>query len=210
MSNTLINIPEIMNFLSRAALFAASLVLMSSCVNEPEDPQVDDKHYIASIVQQHSSVVEALEIIDAIACESLDEDVVAAVVSVKGDCESHLKSLNSGTAVVEGSVATLRLQKNVASLVGLLQAKGFCLDLASQLSDNVKTWLGEPFEAFYETSLFRGKSLAEAQIIAARLDQQYVDLDAFVSDIQAGLREGVELDELSALSKKVNVIIIED
>ena len=193
-----------MNLLSRAALLAASIVLVSSCVNEPEDPQVGDKQCIVSVLQQKSSVAEALEIIDAIAGESSDEDVVAEVMSVKEDCEAHLKSLSAGICDVEGAVATLRLQKNAASLVGLLQAKGLCLDLAGQLSDNVKTWLGEPFEPYYETVLFRGKSLAEAQVIAARLDQQYVDLDAFASDVQAGLREGVELEELSALSKKVN------
>ena len=193
-----------MNLLSRAALLAASIVLVSSCVNEPEDPQVGDKQCIVSVLQQQSSVAEALEIIDAIAGESSDEDVVAEVMSVKEDCEAHLKSLSAGIGDVEGVVATLRLQKNAASLVGLLQAKGLCLDLAGQLSDNVKAWLGEPFEPYYETALFRGKSLAEAQVIAARLDQQYVDLDAFASDVQAGLREGVELEELSALSKKVN------
>ena len=193
-----------MNFLSRAALLAASIVLVSSCVNEPEDPHVGDTQSVISIVQQQSSVVEALEIIDAIVCELFDEDMLAAAVSVKGDCESHLKSLNSGAGVVEGSVATLRLQKTVASFVGLLQAKSLCLDLASQLSDNVNTWLGEPFEVYYEAALFRGESLAEAHIATVRLEQQCVDIDAFASDIQAGLREGVEVDELSALSKKIN------
>ena len=182
----------------------ASIVLVSSCVNEPEDPHVGDMQCVVSVIQQQSAIAEALEIIDAIVCESSDEDVLAAVVSVKGDCESHLKSLNSGTGVVEGSVSTLRLQKTVASFVGLLQAKGLCLDLASQLSDNVKTWLGEPFEVYYEAALFRGESLAEAQSAAVRLEQQCVDVDAFTSDIQAGLREGVEVDELSALSKKIN------
>ena len=193
-----------MNFLKRAIFLVASIVLVSSCVNEPEDPHVGDMQCVVSVIQQQSAIAEALEIIDAIVCESSDEDVLAAVVSVKGDCESHLKSLNSGTGVVEGSVSTLRLQKTVASFVGLLQAKGLCLDLASQLSDNVKTWLGEPFEVYYEAALFRGESLAEAQSAAVRLEQQCVDVDAFTSDIQAGLREGVEVDELSALSKKIN------
>ena len=142
--------------------------------------------------------------IDAIACESLDDDVLAEVVSVKENCQAHLKSLAVGRGQVEGSVATLYLQKNVASLIGLLQANGLCLDLADQLSDNVRAWLGESFETYYDAALFRGKSLAEAKIIADGLNQQYIDVEAVVSDIQAGLREGVEMDELSALSKKVD------
>ena len=194
-----------MNLLYKAILLVASVGLLSSCMNESDEPLVGDKQCIASVMQQQSSVAEALEIIDAIAIEVSDDDVVAELTSVKEECERHLKSLSGASGGVESAVATLRLQKNVASMVGMLQAKGLCPDLAGQLSDNVKTWLGEPFEVYYEAALFRGKSLVEVQDIMTGVEQQFIDVDAFMSDVEAGLREGVELDELSELSEKVNV-----
>ena len=204
MSNTLINNPDIMSLFNKAILFVASVGLLSSCMNESDEPLVGENQCIASVVQQHTAVAEALQIIDAIVCEASD-DVAVELVYVKGECERHLKSLGAATGDVESTVATLRLQKSVASLVGMLQAKGLYIDLVDQLSDNVRAWLGEPFEAYYETALYRGKSLAEVQILISGVSQQFINVEAFISDVEAGLREGVELDELSELSKKINV-----
>ena len=189
-----------MNLLYKAIVLIASVLFLSSCVNEQDEPHVNDSQRVASLSQQQSSVAKAMEIIDAIIGELSDDAVIVELESVRGECENHVKSLSAGVGEVDGTVATLRLQKSLASLIGQLQVKGLCAELAGQLSDNVKTWFGEPFEAYYETALFRGSSLAGVKVISELAKQQYLDIGAFASDVEAGLREGVEAYELSSLA----------
>ncbi len=192
-----------MNLLKKTILLVVSVFCVCSCVNEQNEPLVKENQYLASVSQQQSYIVEALMIMDEISAELSDYAIIDELESVEADCERHIEYLRSGAGDVEGTVATLKLQKKVASLVGMMQTRNLCADLADQLSENLRSWVGEPFDFYCEIVLFRGTSLADAAIAADHIVQQSYDVEAFASDVEAGLRDGVDLDELSALSKDV-------
>ena len=192
-----------MNLLNKLTLLIAAAFTLGSCIGEQDEPVAEVECGIASVSQQKNYLVEAMGIMDMLSEELTDDDMIRDLQSVKEGCENHLAALRSGAGELEGTVATLKLQKEIAALVGSMQVKGVCNEHVDALSQNVQTWIGGSFEIFYETSLFRGVSMESARVVSADLLQQKLDVDAFMSDVEAGLREGVELEELSGLSESV-------
>lgn len=183
----------------------SSVLFVSSCVNEQEELHVSEEQWVASVSHQQSSVSEALNFIDALIAEVPDDDLIVELENVKRDTEDHLEYLDGNAGEIEKTVATLRLQKKITMPVGMLQVKNLCPDLVSRLSENIKSWIGEEFAVYYETALFRGKSLSYVNDAMDKTSQQYIDVDAFISDVEAGLRKGVDIDELSGIYESVQL-----
>jgi hypothetical protein len=90
----------------------------------------------------------------------------------------------------------------VAAVVGELQADGF-ESLSRPLAKSVKSWLGKDFVTFFDVAVYRGKAHAIAENSALKFTEQYDIIDAYRSDVEAGLREGVEVKELDSVAAQL-------
>lgn len=178
-----------------------SLMTFFSCVQEPEvQEQVNDK--ITSMSEQIISIEKTLELLT-----SLGEVLEYDMSDIQNEIEDHLISLKSVTDVTESTVATLKLQRKVASVIGDLQAEGF-ESQSNALVQSLKSWLGDDFETYVDATVCHSKVKSVTDGMNTRLSEQCAYLDAVISDVEAGLCEGVEAKELSVLSSALKESII--
>ena len=175
----------------------ASLFTFVSCVEEANDGAQNAGEELSAVSEQAASVNNSLELLN-----SLHEVVEMDLSGIQSEMENHVKYLKSGVSSVDATMATLQLQKNVAAVVGELQADGF-ESLSRPLAKSVKSWLGKDFVTFFDVAVYRGKAHAIAKNSALKFTEQYDIIDAYRSDVEAGLREGVEVKELDSVAAQL-------
>ena len=189
-------------------LFAAALGLLTACVNdELKESAAADK--LAGLDAQLEAVLTSAEDVKALnaALGEHGADVNEASEAVA----QHIEYLRGGVSLEEAALAALDLQKAVASAVGAVE--GDCLssefyteelkDLFEALHAGVSAWLGESFSAYYPVVLANAKVAAVLADLNPQIDHQGLCVDALVSDVQAGLKNDDNPEELLALSASV-------
>ena len=170
-----------------------SLVALVSCVQEANDGSQRLNGTIADLSGQVASVSVSLEQLNAL------QNVVEQDLSeLSADLEAHIGYLKSGVSRMDGTMATLQLQKQVAMVVAELQAAGFESSL-TQFVKSVKSWLGKSFETYFDVLVYGCTSQALVEGAALQLSEQHSYVDAVLSDVEAGLRDGVAAEELASV-----------
>lgn len=200
-----------MKNLRKFVLLGFSMMFMASCVNdnlsEPWDSEVNK--VLASVADQAKAVEGSIE-----AVEALQDAVKAEGVEIAGAAEllgQHVDELSAGMSLSEGSLATLELQKQLASILGAAQAELYFADALDQdiqksfasVEGSVKTWLGEILVENYPAALAQARVAAIAAEFSRRLDDQKLVVEALKSDIEAGLRKDENPAEITGLSVSV-------
>ncbi len=187
----------------------AFTLVAASCVGEVADPADNAAMLggnVAAVTEQVASVNNSLELLN-----SLDEVVEYDFSAVQADMENHVRYLMSGVSSVDATIASLQLQKNVAAVVGELQVEGY-ESLSGPFAKSLKSWIGDDFVTFFDVAVYRGKVHAVAETATLRFTDQYDFIDAVRSDVEAGLREGVGVKELSSTAEDIqnNISLTEE
>ena len=187
----------------------AFTLVLASCVGEVADPADNAGMLggnVAAVTEQVASVNNSLELLS-----SLGEVVEYDFSAVQSDMENHVRYLMSGVSSVDATIASLQLQKNVAAVVGELQVEGY-ESLSGPFAKSLKTWIGDDFVTFFDVAVYRGKVHAVAETATLRFTDQYDFIDAVRSDVEAGLREGVGVKELSSTAEDIqnNISLTEE
>lgn len=185
------------------------MMSLSSCIKDELTEPVDVNDVLANVEAQsqtvESSVKHINDLQELIQPYGLDADAMAEKV------QTHAKSLSKGISLEEGSLATLKIQGELASLVGAAQAELYragALDsdaekLFASLEKSVRTWLGELFVENYSAAVTQAKVEAIAEELSQEIKKQELSVDALVSDVEAGLRKDADPKALAALSESL-------
>ncbi len=200
-----------MKNLRKFVLLGFSMMFMASCVNdnlsEPWDSEVNK--VLASVADQAKAVESSIEVVEA-----LRDAVKAEGVEIAGAVEllgQHVDELSAGMSLSEGSLATLELQKLLASILGAAQAELYFADALDQniqksfalVEKSVNIWLGEILMANYPAAFAEARVGAIAAEFEKRLADQELTVEALKSDIEAGLRKDENPAEITELSVSV-------
>lgn len=185
------------------------MMSLSSCIKDELTEPVDVNDVLANVEAQaqavESSVKHINDLQELIQPYGLDADAMAEKV------QAHAKSLSKGISLEEGSLATLKIQGELASLVGAAQAELYwagALDsdaekLFASLEKSVRTWLGELFVENYSAAVTQAKVEAIAEELSQEIKKQELSVDALASDVEAGLRKDADPKALAALSESL-------
>lgn len=185
------------------------MMSLSSCIKDELTEPVEVNDVLANVEAQaqavESSVKHINDLQELIQPYGLDADAMAETV------QAHAKSLSKGISLEEGSLATLKIQGELASLVGAAQAELYRVDaldsdaekLFASLEKSVRTWLGELFVENYSAAVTQAKVEAIAEELSQEIKKQELSVDALVSDVEAGLRKDADPKALAALSESL-------
>lgn len=185
------------------------MMSLSSCIKDELAEPVEVNDVLANVEAQaqavESSVKHINDLQELIQPYGLDADAMAETV------QAHAKSLSKGISLEEGSLATLKIQGELASLVGSAQAELYgagALDsdaekLFASLEKSVRTWLGELFVENYSAAVIQAKVEAIAEELSQEIKKQELSVDALASDVEAGLRKDADPKALAALSESL-------
>lgn len=170
-----------------------SLVALVSCVQEANDGSQRLDGTVADLSGQVASLNSSLEQLNAL------QNVVEQDLSeLSAEIEAHIGYLKSGVSRLDGTMATLQLQKNVAMVVAELQAAGYSSSV-TQFVKSVKSWLGKSFETYFDVLVYACASQTIVEGAAFQLGEHHSYVDAVLSDVEAGLRDGVPAEELATV-----------
>ena len=178
-------------------LLAAFAFLQVSCINDNlSDSYSDDQ----SLLKPLSAQVEAMKIsADEIASILSDiEDENGLLAEAAAMLDEHMANVESGASLEMATLSAMEIQKNIASAVAAVSDELTEENLAS-LEKGVNAWIGEEFTYCYPLAL----KAAELYLAAQDLGYLGTGLSGIRSDVEAGLKEGVDLDELQVLSESV-------
>lgn len=191
-----------------ACLFAASV---TSCVSdgltEPGNDVVGKE--IATLAEQASSVMTTISDVKALK-ETIDGYEVELNGAIRS-LENHVSYLSSSSSWEDATLATLAEQKKLAAVVGPILAQA---DAASatkttlnSLDANAKAWLGKNMGAYWSAVSAAAKSEAQLASYGKKLSMWKLQIEGIASDIEAGLKEGVDLAETDALLASVSAVV---
>ena len=200
-----------MKNLRKFVLSVISVMALASCVNDnlSEPWESDVNKVLASVADQAKAVESSIEVVEA-----LQDAVKAEGVEIAGAAEllgQHVDALSAGMSLSEGSLATLELQKQLASILGAAQAELYFADALDQniqksfalVEKSVNIWLGEILVANYPAAFAEARVGAIAAEFEKRLADQELTVEALKSDIEAGLRKDENPAEITGLSVSV-------
>lgn len=185
------------------------MMSLSSCIKDELAEPVEVNDVLANVEAQaqavESSVKQINDLQELIQPYGLDADAMAETV------QAHAKSLSKGISLEEGSLATLKLQGELASLVGTAQAELYRADaldpdaekLFASLEKSVRTWLGELLVENYSAAVTQAKVEAIAEELSQEIKKQELSVDALASDVEAGLRKDADPKAMAALSESL-------
>ena len=185
------------------------MMSLSSCIKDELAEPVDVNDVLANVEAQaqdvESSVKHINDLQELVQPYGLDADAMAEKL------QTHARSLSKGISLEEGSLATLKIQGELASLVGAAQAELYgagALDsdaekLFASLEKSVRTWLGELFVENYSAAVIQAKVEAIAEELSQEIKKQELSVDALASDVEAGLRKDADPKALAALAESL-------
>lgn len=200
-----------MKTLKKSILLLTSLVVAvsaASCINdELTEPQKEVAvKELATVEEQAASMEATLADLEALqtSAEGLDEELASVVSSI----ENHIADLKSGASLLEGTLATLEMQKELAEVMAALEfgaedtKGGAALTKAvASVDKKAESWLGKHFAAYYPAA--KAEAAAAARLTALDLKTQKLSVEAILSDVEAGLRKNADKEELTALAAKI-------
>lgn len=168
-----------------------------SCINDNLSDSYSDGQ---SVLKPLSAQVEAMKIsADEIASILSDiEDENGLLAEAAAMIDEHMANVESGASLEMATLSAMEIQKNIASAVAAVSDELTEENLAS-LEKGVNAWIGEEFTYCYPLAL----KTAELYLAARNLSDIGAGLSGIRSDVEAGLKEGVDLDELKALYESV-------
>ena len=204
-----------MKHLIRMCWVLASVLLLglTSCLRESsEQGGAEGDMQIASLQQQAFSVKSSMDKLAGIQTV-VEQDVKngdatlaelnQSLISLYDALSQHADYLKSGATSAEATMATLALQKKAAEIVAALEVSGSYITATKAFSESVKTWVGTSFEVYYDAALLRGQTVVGVNEMREAVSGQKLSLDAMLSDVEAGLREGVEPKEIETVTESV-------
>ena len=200
-----------MKTLKKSILLLTSLVVAvsaASCINdELTEPQKEVAvKELATVDEQAASMEATLADLEALqtSAEGLDEELASVVSSI----ENHIADLKSGASLLDGTLATLERQKELAEVMAVLEfgagdtKGGAALTKAvASVDKKAESWLGKHFAAYYPAA--KAEAAAAARLTALDLKTQKLSVEAILSDVEAGLRKNADKEELTALAAKI-------
>jgi len=200
-----------MKTLKKSILLLASLVVAvsaASCINdELTEPQKElAVKELATVDEQAASMEATLADIEALqtSAEGLDDELTSVVSSI----ENHIADLKAGASLLDGTLATLEMQKELAEVMAAIEfgaeatKGGATLTKAvASVDKKAESWLGKHFAAYYPAA--KAEAAAAARLAALDLKTQKLSVEAILSDVEAGLRKNADKEELTALAAKI-------
>lgn len=201
-----------MKTLKKSILLLASLVVAvsaASCINdELTEPQKETAvKELATVDEQAASMEATLADLEALltSAEGLDEELASVVSSI----ENHIADLKAGATLLDGTLATLERQKELAEVMAAIEfgaeatKGGAALTKAvASVDKRAESWLGKHFAAYYPAA--KAEAAAAARLAALDLKTQKISVEAILSDVEAGLRKNADKEELTALAAKID------
>ena len=156
-----------------------------SCANDGIDDggktAVDN---IAALNDQVAAMKQSVKDIQA-----LEGDFSEAVDAIG----RQISFIESGASQVEGSLATLSLQKDLAAIFGTDD-----VDLET-INAGISAWMGSDFKEFYPLAVAQTKINA----VASSVEKQKVYAEALSSDVESGIKKDENPSELAGLVSSV-------
>jgi len=201
-----------MKTLKKSILLLTSLVVAvsaASCINdELTEPQKElAVKELATVDEQAASMEATLADLEALqtSAEGLDEELASVVSSI----ENHIADLKAGATLLDGTLATLERQKELAEVMAAIEfgaeatKGGAALTKAvASVDKRAESWLGKHFAAYYPAA--KTEAAAAARLAALDLKTQKLSVEAILSDVEAGLRKNADKEELTALAAKID------
>lgn len=189
------------------ALLTSLVVAMSvtSCINDDlADRQDPGAGKIAALEDQAAAIEASVADIEALQT-ALGEGRDAGLEKSASALEDHVADLRAKAPFMDATMTTLALQKKLAEAVGAVLASDSNGDLAKHaaaLEKGVKTWLGKHLTAYYPAALAQARTASA--IASLDLKTRKLNVEAILSDVEAGLSAYEDVEGLSALAEKVN------
>ena len=183
-----------MNNKLRNLFLVAFTLVLASCMGEVADP-ADSADVLGGNVAPVSEQVEAItaSIADVKAVkEGLNkvsglqniEVFKAQLDACVSGIESHIASVQGGLSALNATLAAMQLQAEIAEVVGAIKAYAGELSEIATLEKGVKSWIGNKFENYYLAT----SECAKVKAMSAIFEAQALNVDALISDVEAGLR----------------------
>ncbi|MBQ8049908.1 MAG: Ig-like domain-containing protein, partial [Bacteroidales bacterium] len=161
---------------------------------------------LATVDEQAASMEATLADLEALltSAEGLDDELASVVSSI----ENHIADLKAGASLLDGTLATLEMQKELAEVMAAIEfgaedtKGGAALTKAvASVDKKAESWLGKHFAAYYPAA--KAEAAAAARLAALDLKTQKISVEAILSDVEAGLRKNADKEELTALAAKI-------
>ena len=197
-------------------LASAVMLCFTSCLNEAADPNSGEGSLPANVATLSEQVVAMKTSVAAIEALSADfsetdglEEAAAQLEYCATLVKEHIASVEAGMSGVNAAIAAMKLQKEIASVVGEIKASCGVSAEILLLEKSVKAWLGDKFENFYVAS----SESARVKTMVTVVEDQELTIDALISDVEAGLRvEDTDGslskvgDDVTMTTKKLNAL----
>jgi len=198
------------------------MMAMTSCVNENIGGGIfNSKTGVADLDEQSAAVETSLNAIDEIQgslSEYADNGRVKGLEAALNNLsaaetalENHIAYLEGGVSLLDGTMATLAMQKQLAEAVGEVEGSLMLSGVEvksinkqfNALEESVKDWIGKSYEMLYGAVEADTKVQYLLSDLEGKLFNQKVSVGGLLSDIEAGLRDKEFYAELSSLSETV-------
>ena len=190
-------------------LSALLTLSLTSCLREASDPNSGEGYLpanVATLDEQVASMktsINAMESLQATLSETASLESAASLLeSSTVTVKEHVASIEAGLSDVAATLASLKLQKEIAGVTGALKMQVASLENAQaiqtallSLENGVSAWLGKDFNNFVGVS----SELAGLSVLTESVESQSLTADALSSDVEAGLRVGDATEELAAM-----------
>lgn len=214
-------------------LVAAIAVPVVSCVNEPMSSEEGyGAGEVAALQEQAASVNASVEHVASVEVgfgKYLNElgaqaglhqakAQMAALAATSEAMEAHASYLGTGVSRLEGTLATLSQQKELAQAVGAFEGSLAALDSKESkaaydkhiknqieiLCDGAQNWIGKSFAAYFTALRAEAKMAYMSEAIDRALNDQKTSVEGLISDVEAGIRSEEDADELYSLSEDID------
>lgn len=214
-------------------LVAAIAVPVVSCVNEPMSSEEGyGAGEVAALQEQAASVNASVEHVASVEVgfgKYLNElgaqtgllqakARMAVLAATAEEMEAHSSYLGTGVSRLEGTLATLSLQKELAQAIGTFEGSLVALDSKESkaaydkhvknqieiLCDGAQNWIGKSFAAYFTALRAEAKLAYMSESLDRALNDQKTSVDGLISDVEAGIRSEEDADELYSLSEDID------
>ena len=197
-------------------LASAVMLCFTSCLNEATDPNSGEGQLpanVATLSEQVAAMKSSVAAIEALSADFSETDGLEEAAAQLEYCatlvKEHIASVEAGMSGVNAAIAAMKLQKEIASVVGEIKASCGVSAEILLLEKSVKAWLGDKFENFYVAS----SASARVKTMVTVVEDQELTIDALISDVEAGLRvEDTDGslskvgDDVTMTTKKLNAL----
>ena len=180
----------------RILLVALLAMAAVSCLNDNLSDTKKTDSIVASLDEQVLAIESTISEIESVMTKVDSEIHTSELSKIKSDLNQHIGFLKSEATWLSGTMETLQMQKALASITGSLSVEDPAL---AQIEKGAAEWLGKEFTNHYKTI----SAYAKTETLAAKLGLGKETVDGIASDVEAGLRKEVEIEDLSSIGKSM-------